>query len=70
MRIVNLNNDKICVPKAEIGPRTFGLKVRRLSHCAIEEKRFGRFYLLLRTVLLLTLLNTASEAADGLRGQF
>ena len=56
--------------KAEIEPGTFWFIVQRLNHCATEEKRFGKFLLLLRTVLLLTCLKTASEAAEGLGGQF
>ena len=51
-------------------PRTFWFIVQRLNHCATEEKRSGKFWLLLRTVLLLTSLKTASEAAEGLGGQF
>ena len=65
-----LNNDKTGLPKSGFEPGTFWSIVQHLNHCATEEKRFRKFWLLLRTVLLLTNLKTASEAAEGLRGQF
>ena len=50
-----LNNDKTGLPKSGFEPGTFWSIVQHLNHCATEEKRFRKFWLLLRTVLLLTI---------------